>query len=118
MERYWAIRKDDWFHGGYVWVYELMERYYLWEVEPMCDSFNKCVRTCNEWRIVVKRSYIEPDGKRITTCNEAFAEAEITSKETAMTLYNKVMSNEYRLPAIKELFENAQYEDEAVRLIP
>lgn len=117
MERYWATRKDDWFHGGYVWVHELMERYYLWEVEPMCDSFNKCVRSCNEWTVVVKRSYIEPDGKSITTCNEAFARAENLPKEDAMKLYEEIMSNKYRLPEIKEMLKDAELTAEAKRLI-
>ena len=118
MEHFWASRKAEWFHGGFVWVDELMERYYLWEVEPMCDSFNKCVRSCNEWKITVKRSYIEPDGKHITTCNEVFAEAKEIPEDVAMKLYGEVVSNKYRLPAIKDMFEDAEYTAEAVRVIP
>lgn len=118
MEKFWATRKAEWFHGGHVWVHELMERYYLWEIEPMCDSFNKEVRSCNEWKVVVKRTYIEPDGRHITTCNESFAEADELPEEVAMELYEKVISNKYRLPAIKEMFEDAQYTTEAMRLMP
>ena len=116
MDKYWAERKSEWFKGGYVWVYELMKRYYLWEVEPMCDSFNKCVESCGEWRIIVKRSY--SDGKRTETCHEAFADAEGLSEAAAMALYDKVMSGEYRLPALKDMFEDAMYTAEAVRLMP
>jgi len=118
MTSYWATRKSDWFHGGYVWVHELMERYYLWEIEPMCDSFNKGVRSCNEWNVIVKRSYIEPDGKRITTCDEAFAKADNLSKEDAMKLYEAIMSNKYRLPEIKEMLEDVVFTAEAEKLIP
>ena len=118
MERFWKNRKSDWFRGGYVWVDELMKKYHLWEVEPMCDSFNVCVDTTGEWGIFVKRSYIEPDGKRITTCHEPFVKVDGLSKDVVLALYEKIMSNKYRLPEIKDMLETAKYEAEAMKLMP
>ena len=118
MTRKWKERKGEWFHGGYVWVYELLEEYYLWEVEPMCDSFNKNIRSTGEWAITVKRSYLDFGGKHVSTCAEPYVKAEGLSKEVAMELYDKIMTNKYRLPEIKTFVLDAEYTAEAMRLIP
>ena len=118
MDYYWKQRKSDWFRGGHVRVNELLRRYYLWEVEPMCDSYNKCVDSTGKWSITVRRSFCPEDEPRIDSCDEPFVFVDDLTKEVAMELYKKIMTGKYLLPAIKDMLETAKYEAEAVRLIP
>lgn len=123
----WRPRESTYRKGYLIRTWELMDEYYDWEEDPMCDCTpaRKYRKSTGEWEACVYRTYAYTKETFtnvytdfVGVCDEAWAKAGHLCKDVFDKLMAKLTSEDIPLKDVKSLFETAVLESEAIRLMP
>ena len=127
---YWAERKSMWRRGYYAVANELMEEYYDWELDPMCDCTpaQKVYKKRGKWNIIVYKTYIQDEVRMISgkwtpcyyacTCRERYAKTGELTKEKFDEMWEKLSTEDLLPKDVAAYFEEEKLEAEILTLIP
>ena len=118
----WTPRKDVWRKGYRLFAYELMNEYYDWEEDPMCDCCpaQKYRKSLHKWEINVYKTYAYREGNRnyVATCHEIGARLKNIPEDMFNALWEELTTTNVPFNALKARFEDEELKAEAIRLIP
>ena len=112
------MRDRLWFKGYMVIVSEKMERYAYWELYPMSDAYGvpDVYIPSGKWEIRAHKTYATD--RNVETCRETLASAMNIGKGAANELLKVLKSRNVPAREVKDLFETATLEAEALRYMP
>ena len=117
MTTIWKNRKETWANGIYIIVYELMEVYNDWELNPMCDCTpsQKVYRHTGKWAVEVSKVYITERfytiGNAVKVaytahvCDEPCTKVTNITHDEAVNIYMNLTTKKIPVTTIKEHFD-------------